>query len=290
MTNPVVVGIDGSHGAYAALGWAVQDAVRRGLPLRIVHVREPWKSEHPVGAGGGGRSLTERSERLLAGAEERVRQRAPRLEVTTAHLVGAVVERLRTESETADTVVVGSRGLGGFAGLVLGSVGLALAGHAHGPVVVVRAPELPAAGGGEVVAGFDGSADAEAALEYAMEQAAARGARLRVVYARHTVVLAPQAVGYGPLPAGALADEAAEVGRRLPLWRDKYPEVEVVESAVSGHPVPVLAAASRTAVLLAIGSRGLGGFAASVLGSTCHGVIHRAHCPVAVVRAPWRRS
>ncbi|WP_162795190.1 universal stress protein, partial [Nonomuraea lactucae] len=143
---------------------------------------------------------------------------------------------------------------------------------------------------GEVVAGFDGSADAEAALDYALEQAVARGARLRVVYVQQTPVLAPQAAGYGPLLAGAVENEAADIRQRLAPWRDKHPGVDLAESVVPGHPVPVLADASRSAALVVIGSRGLGGFAAAVLGSVCHGLLHRAHCPVAVVRAPWRRS
>ncbi|WP_336206765.1 universal stress protein [Nonomuraea sp. LPB2021202275-12-8] len=281
MTGFVVVGVDGSEPSGAALDWAADDAARRGLGLRLVHVRAPWAAEHPL--TGDHESRTEQCERLLAAASARARDRSPGLVAMTALVTGAVVERLRSESETADTVVVGSRGLGGFAGLVLGSVGLGLAGHAHCPLVVVRGPARSPQG--EVVVGFDGSSDAEAAVEYALRQAGARGARLRAVHARPYPVLAAHPTGYGPLPP---EDHGAELRQRLLSLGARHPDVEVVESVVRGHPVPALADASREADLVVLGSRGLGGFASAVLGSVSHAVLHRAHCPVAVV--PARRS
>ncbi|WP_162795213.1 universal stress protein, partial [Nonomuraea lactucae] len=138
MSSPIVVAIDGSDPANAALDWAADDAARRGRDLRIVNVLPPWAAEQPIDTADDDATLAERRELMLTAAADRARWRHPSLDVTTAHLTGAVIERLRTESESADTLVVGSRGLGGFAGLVLGSVGLALAGHARGPVVIVR--------------------------------------------------------------------------------------------------------------------------------------------------------
>ena len=277
MSRHVVAGVDGSAGAGAALDWAAADAGRRGLALRLVFVREPWVPEHPVFTGH--QPLTEEAERLLEEAAGRARERVSGLEVSTAMVTGAVVERLRTESETADTVVVGSRGLGGFAGLVLGSTGLGLAGHAHGPVVVVRG--RAGARHDEVVVGYDGSDDAECALEYALEQAQARGARLRVVHGVQLPVGYPHPVGFGPLPPAGLEED---LPKRLRPWLERYPGVRCVQSVVPGHPVPALASASRAADLVVVGSRGLGGFSTVLLGSVSHGVLHRAHCPVAIVR------
>ncbi|MFG1947106.1 universal stress protein [Nonomuraea sp. NPDC048826] len=277
MSRHVVAGVDGSEQAGLALDWAAADAGRRGKALRVVYVREPWIPEHPLSQGG--ESLTEQARLLLERSARRAREQAPGLEVSTAVVTGAVVERLRTESETADTVVVGSRGLGGFAGLVLGSTGLGLAGHGPGPVVIVRGPAR--GGHDEVVVGYDGSDDADCAVEYAMEQARARGARLRVVYGKRLPAGSPHPVGFGPLPPEGIEDDFP---RRLRPWLEKYPEVEAVQVVVAGHPVPALAAASRTADLVVVGTRGLGGFATTMLGSVSHGVLHRAHCPVAVVR------
>ncbi|MFI7445995.1 universal stress protein [Nonomuraea sp. NPDC049714] len=277
MSRFVVVGVDGSKAAAVALDWAVDDAARRGLVLRVVLVRQPWAAEHPRSADY--ESRTEQCHRLLDAAADRARARSPGLETTTALVTGAVVERLRTESETADTVVIGSRGLGGFAGLVLGSAGLGLAGHTHGPLVIVRGPAH--ASYGEVVVGFDGSSGSDAAIAYALEQARARRARLHAVYGRPYPMTAPHPAGFGPLPPDAL-----DLEERLSSWRERYPELEVVGSVVPGHPAPVLADASRGADLVVLGSRGLGGLAAAVLGSVSHAVLHRAHCPVAVIPTP----
>ncbi|WP_228011241.1 universal stress protein [Nonomuraea phyllanthi] len=284
MDAAIVVGVDGSPTAWSALTWAAEDAERRGLPLRIVHVREPWLAEHPLGASGERETLTQRCGRLLAGSAARARECAPGSRISTAIVTGAVIERLKTESETADTVVVGSRGFGGFAGLVLGSVGLGLAGYAQSPVVVVR--RLPSDGAGEIVVGYDGSPCADMALEYALAQAAARRSRLRVLHGQRYPVVSPHPVGYGPLPI----DEVPDIGQRLIAWREKYPDIELIASMIRDHPVPALAAASRDADLVVVGARGLGGFTSAMLGSVSHGILHRSHCPVAVVGALRRRS
>ncbi|GAA4507683.1 MULTISPECIES: universal stress protein [Nonomuraea] len=283
MGRHVVAGVDGSDSAALALDWAAADAGRRGLALRVVYVREPWAGEWVTSEGYD--SLTVQVERLLERSAARARERARDLEVTTAMVTGAVVERLRTETETADTVVIGSRGLGGFAGLVLGSTGLGLANQAHGPVVVVRGHYRVSHD--EVVVGYDGSVDAECAVEYAMEQAQARGARLRVLHAKHQPVSYPHPAGFGPVPPPGIEDE---IPQRLRPWLDKYPRVRSVQTVVSKHPVPALAAASRTADLVVVGTRGMSGFTSTMLGSVSHGVLHHAHCPVAVVRPREARS
>ncbi|MEV4015978.1 universal stress protein [Nonomuraea angiospora] len=106
-SRAVVVGVDGSRTAWSALAWAADDAGRRELPLRIVHVREPWLTEHPLSASSDKETLTERCDRLLANAADRAHELAPGVRTSTALVIGAVIERLRSESETADTVVVG---------------------------------------------------------------------------------------------------------------------------------------------------------------------------------------
>ncbi|MFC4114108.1 universal stress protein [Nonomuraea zeae] len=285
MTRTIVVGIDGSPASYAALDWAADDAARRRLGVRIVHVRGPWTAEHSLTAAGDHQTLTEQCDAMLRAAASRAQQRRPGLEVTTALGVGAVAERLKHEARSADTVALGSRGLGRVSGQVLGSVGPALTGQLSCPLVIVHEPAQQPYG--EVVAGFDGSADAEAALEYALEQAQARDARLRVLYGLQAPVQTPHPVGYGPIPNGITEQE---IEQRLTTWRQKYPEVEMVVSVLAGNPVTVLARASRQADLVVVGSRGLGGFASAVLGSVSRGILRRARCPVAVIRRPDRTS
>ncbi|TLP60874.1 universal stress protein [Microbispora triticiradicis] len=285
MTGLVVAAVDGSKPATAALEWAADDARRRGAALRIVHVREPWAHQYPFHAVEGfADSYGEFCEGVLAAAAERARQVAPDLEVTTELAEGTVVETLRAASAGADALVVGSRGTGGFSGLVLGSVGLGLTGHAPVPVVVVRRPHRDEYH--EVVVGFDGSPHSEAALEFAFEEARARRARVHAVYAWEAPIFSPFATGYIATMREAFEEESRSARLRLAPWREKHPDVPLVESAVFGHPVPALAEASLVADLVVVGSRGLGGVRGALLGSVSHAVLHRAHCPVAVVRPP----
>jgi nucleotide-binding universal stress UspA family protein len=175
MTGHIVVGVDGSKAAQAAGAWAADDARRRDLALRIVHVCEQQPAEHATGY----------CTNTLAFARDQARELADGVPVTTELLAGNVVDRLLAESETADSVVLGSRGIGEFTGLLVGSVSLAVAGHAAGTVVIVRDP-----GGARhdrVVVGYDDSEHAEAALEYAVEHARAHGARVDVLHAWRTL-------------------------------------------------------------------------------------------------------
>lgn len=172
MGGRIVVGVDGSAPATAAVEWAAADARRRGLALRLVHVCEQWASA--VGS-------TEYCSGVLEAAAERARSLAPDADVSTGMLSGGVIDALVGESALAESMVLGSRGLGGFAGMVLGSVSMAVAGHAACPVVVVRGTAVVQHG--QVVVGYDGSEHSQAAMRYAVEQARARDAQLHVVYA-----------------------------------------------------------------------------------------------------------
>ncbi|MBX6384571.1 MAG: universal stress protein [Microbispora sp.] len=283
MSREIVVGVDGSKPATAALEWAAEDARRRGTALRIVHVREPWAHTYPFHAiEGFAQSYSEFCEGVLAAAADRAREIAPGVEITTDLAEGTVVETLRARSVGAAALVVGSRGMGGFSGLILGSVGLGLAGHTEVPVVVVRKPQRNKYH--EVVVGFDGSLHSEAALEFAFEEARVRRGRVHAVYAWEMPVLSPFAVGYGAALEEIFDNERRAARLRLAPWRDKHPDVPLVETAVCGHPVPALADASLVADLVVVGSRGLGGVRGALIGSVSHAVLHRAHCPVAVVR------
>ncbi len=290
MSGSIVAAVDGSEQALAAVDWAVDDALRRGAALKIVHVREPWANEYPFhGVAGFSESLSDHCEGVLARARERAigraggREEAPGLTVTTGLVTGTVVERLTDESERADLVVVGSRGMGGFAGLVLGSVGLGLAARAAVPLVVVRGTRREPYD--EIVVGFDGSPHSESAVEFAFEEAGLRGARVRAVHAWRPPVFGPPMAGYGAVMTEISEAEAESFRRRLAPWRERHPDVPLAESVVCGHPITVLAEASRTADLVVVGTRGVGEVKGALLGSVSHGVLHRAHCPIAIVRA-----
>ncbi|HEX4815458.1 MAG TPA: universal stress protein [Nonomuraea sp.] len=279
----IIVGVDGSVPSRAAVEWAANDAFRMRMPLRIVHaVDRDWYQvgKYPIPMVPD--ALLREGRRILREAEALVHERQPTVEVTTQDVEGTPGMVLREQAKDAAELVVGSRGLGGFASALLGSVSMHVAGHVHAPVVVVRGELRPAHG--EVVAGVDDSPECEPALAYAFQQAKLRGATLRVVHAWQ-------------LPVHAFAPEAAydmdEVRRaqhqvvrdRVEAARKDYPQVTVIEDTVSAHPVDALVEASGRADLLAVGSHGRGAVGSMLLGSVSHGVLHHARCPVAVVRA-----
>ncbi|MEO3811614.1 universal stress protein [Sphaerisporangium sp. B11E5] len=277
----VVVGVDGSPASLAAVVWATDDAVRSGASLRVVFVlnRDPYQiTRFDPGLGD---QLARGAERVLEEAERAARARDRDVAVTTRVLEGRPSEVLRSQAAEAAELVVGTRGMGGFARLVVGSVSMHVAGHAPGPVVVV--PQTAFAPKGEVVAGVDDTPECLPALAYAFEQAARRGATLRALHAWEPPVY-PFAPDIAYDAEQTRTDRQTAVAGLLAKGRAEYPGVRVIEDVRRGHPVEALAAASERADLLVIGSHGRGALTAAVLGSVSRGVLHHAKCPVAVVR------
>ncbi|MFF0775221.1 universal stress protein [Nonomuraea wenchangensis] len=278
----IVVGVDGSVAARAAVEWAAADALRVREPLRIVHAvdRTPYQiGRFPTPVLPD--ALLREGRRILDEAVALVRERQPHAEVETREVEGAPAVVLREEAEGASEIVVGGRGLGGFAGALLGSVSIHVAGHVRCPVVVVRAARQPACG--EIVVGVDDSPECRPALAYAFRQAELRGAKLRAVHAWQLPVhaFAPE-IAYD-------VDEIREaqhqlVAAALESFRAEHPAVEIIEETHSGHPVDVLTAAGAQADLVVVGSHGRGAMGSALLGSVSRGVLHHARCAVAVVR------
>jgi nucleotide-binding universal stress UspA family protein len=182
----VVVGVDGSESALPAVRWAAREALRRGTPLRIVHVCHLAPVRHPRQISPPPEyqaALLEQGRHWLTEATEAARHAAPDGVVTTDLRDGVPGDVLVAESKTAQLLVLGSRGLGGFASLLVGSVAVAVTAHAHCPVVVTHAgiadgvpPET-----GHILVGLDGSDLSDAAMTFADEAAAARGVSLVAV-------------------------------------------------------------------------------------------------------------
>ncbi|HEY8474456.1 MAG TPA: universal stress protein [Natronosporangium sp.] len=282
MAAHILVGYDGSEAAKAALAWAEDEAARRRLPIRLVYVYEWAATVVPVPIGAGWADDAVRRE-ATAVVNEAVAGTRPDVEVTGAVVDGAIVPTLRQLSEQAELLVLGERGLGGFTGLLAGSVAVGVATHAACPVVVVRGSGAATA---PVVVGVDDAADAAQAVGFGFDQAAARGVELVVVRAWQPPPV-PWRSDLRPLVYDA--DELAAAERRLAAdaaasWREKYPEVPVQIRLMPGSPAHALITASADAQLVVVGSRGRGGFRGLLLGSVARQLIHHAHCPVAVVR------
>jgi nucleotide-binding universal stress UspA family protein len=286
--RPVVVGVDGSGSAYRAVEWAAAEAVRRGAELRLVRAFSWTTSERPIRDGGRVAQYRDELLKIARGQVARAARIAadvrPEVETTTQVAIGAPIEVLGSEARRAQLLVLGDRGLGGLAGLLLGSVAVGLAAHGACPVVIVRG-ERGGAGNEEspVVVGIDDSSISEAALAFAFDAAAARGVGLVVVHA-----WSPTAIDDALAPVmdwdAATAEEDALLAERLAGWERKHPEVAVRRTVVRNGAVRSLVAASREAQLVVVGSRGRGNATGLLLGSVSHGVLHASHCPVAIVR------
>ncbi|MET9883837.1 universal stress protein [Streptomyces sp. NPDC006430] len=289
MSRPVAVGVDGSPEAVAAATWAAGEAVLRGTKLRIVYAAQ---SPGPATAQSG--SFEARShwaEDLLAEAVTAVRRERPSLEIESRHRSGHPFEVLADEASEAGLLVLGSRGLGGVGGFLLGSVGMATISATERPVVLVRAPERPDAADGalpagparDVVVGADLDQFFAPLLDFAFQEAVLRGDRVLVLY------------GWSIMPvvrdASALVAAEREMGpgvaRRLTEalkpWRHKFPSIEVAERTPIGGPARLLLRAADNADLVVVGRRVRKGSLGAHVGSVTHALIHHCPAPVAVI-------
>ena len=287
-SGPVVVALDGSDESKAAVGWAADAARRRGSPLWLVHAMDFGHADLAV------REFPEMALAIRRGAEEMLDDEMAEagtsvgdIEIRTVLEDGDPSTVLLRQAAHAILVVLGSRGRGGFAGMVLGSTSLKVAMHAPCPVVVLRSAAADASAGpsaGRIVVGSDGSPHSARAVGLAFEEADLRGVGVTAV----RTWLAPD-IDVDATPAHeweqAEKDEKARLTEDLLSWRTRFPKVDVVEKTVRGAPAATLIDESEGAEMLVVGSHGRGGFGGLVLGSVSHAALHHAHCPVAVARS-----
>jgi nucleotide-binding universal stress UspA family protein len=285
VTAPVVVGVDGSPCSLDAVDLAAREAVLRGRPLRVVYAFIWPYLGVPLGPPAMGPpdgGLFNEAQRIVDTALARARTAAPTVQVTGATITGDAAAVLIEQSRTAALVVVGDRGLGGFTGLLVGSVAVQLAEHGSGPVLVARGRTAPT---GDVLVGVDGSPANDPAIGFAFEEAALRDCALTAL---HTWS-GPASTGPGDmLPLvydvpEVEGDEARVLAEALAGWHDKFPDVVVRRRLVLGRVRPALVEATQHAQLIVVGTRGRGGFTGLLLGSVSQAVLHHAGCPVAVV-------
>jgi Universal stress protein UspA and related nucleotide-binding proteins len=287
--NAVIVGLDRSDPGRAAVEYAADLANRRHLPLRLLHAFEPsqYADRTTIGWREDVVALRRNSaQRLVDDTLEVLGILYPDLDVSAALHFGSATDMLIKASKDAHTVVLGSRGAGGFADLVIGSTTLHVTAHAKCPVIAVPGPPYAAVPRHGVVVGVDGSQLSEAAIGYAFEAASDVGEKLTAVHAwydpAHTGVGVMMPLGYDPTMAAR--EERLVMAESMAGWQEKFPDVEVEHLVVLGHPVPSLVSRATHARLLVVGSRGRSAVHSLVLGSVSHGVLHHATGPVAVVR------
>jgi nucleotide-binding universal stress UspA family protein len=285
-SNAIIAGTDGSEVSMRAVEWAAREAVARGRPLWIVSVPvlpRLWQRTPPGRRDAVAELVCTAADQALAAAAERAAEIEPGLSVRTSRLSGRPAEALAGAAAHSALLVVGSRGAGGFAALVIGSVSRHVAFTAACPVVVVR--EETTAAHQRVVVGV-GDFDRVAALGFAFEEASRRKASLQVIHAWEVFMPSPLLSGIGGRRGGTLevtSEATAWVAAQMAPWRQKYPDVEVLEDVVNGSPGHVLVGASARADLVVLG-RGNPRDAGSLwTGTVTHAVLNHAHSPIAVV-------
>lgn len=272
----VLVGSDGSAAGKAAVDHAARIAMRDHIPLEILHAyQHPYGYYSMLGAVypvSESEEWRKTASEYLAAEAERVRKEFPDVPEVRAMLVqGGAALLLIDHSHSAVITVVGARGAGGFAQLMLGSVSAQVAAHAHGVVEIVHEDDTEREGA-PVVVGYDGSDESALALRFAVGEAVARGVMLSVVRF------------YDPAFDHAAERAGEAVTAVAALLTSEHPGLKVEARAIPGENAAYgLASLSREAGLTVVGSRGHGGFAGLLLGSVSQGLLHHANGPVAVV-------
>lgn len=292
MRRFLVVGIDDPDQSAAPLEWAAAEAARRRLPLRLLHTQprmlSGFLSEYELMR----RELRDAGERLLATAVDRVAALAPDVEVQpVVELDQLPAEALLASAADAELLVLGSRGRSAIGDVLASSATSGVLKRAPCPVVVVRPPRDGVTGPptGPVVVGVDGSELSVGAVALAFREASLWETSLVAVHAWSAPsVTASELAAYGLSEPDTVEPtrqvHAALLSESLAGWREKHPDVQVVESLVRGHPSQALIDASADARLLVTGTRGRGGFAGMLLGSVSSAALHHAHCPVMISR------
>ena len=281
----IVVGVDGSETAAAALRWAVREADLHGRRVVAVlswgfldqHHAEEGVTFDPEYDEAKARAALDAYVQAAVGPDTAAQvERHTPCDLPAPALVAA--------SADAALLVVGARGLGGFKGLLLGSVSQHCLHHARCPIAIVRDEPAPAEEPERIVVGVDGSDTGTRALRWAVAEAKARGAVLEVLHSWHL----PYASGY-PYTVVAFDPALFEDAARHTLDG----AVAAVDTTGLAHPVRTILAegspagnlleAGTGAALIVCGTRGLGGFKGLLLGSVSHQLAQHATGPVVLV-------
>ncbi|MCX4238726.1 universal stress protein [Streptomyces sp. NPDC020707] len=300
MLRHVTAGVDGSVESLATAHWAAREAVRRGAPLRLVHAWQ-WHPRPPASVPMGN-SEHEWAQATLNQVVGSVRAAHPDLHIDSRLVSDSPVGALLASPDETELLVLGSRGLGGLAGFMVGSVSQRVVARSVRPVVLVRAgraaadehsttpggkepsPQTHGTSNRDVVLGLDVRHPCDELIEFGFEAARLQGAALRVVHA-FSVPSADGADLHAVTGAGAevLAAQERAVVAALRPWCAKYPEISVTETVSEGRPAAALAHASSEARLVVVGRKIRASHLGTHIGPVAHAVLHHANCPVAVV-------
>ncbi|MDT7783396.1 MAG: hypothetical protein QOF58_1815 [Pseudonocardiales bacterium] len=281
----IVVGIDGSIGAQAAVRWALEEAATRQAAVRLICAYRLMPGFYQAPGVYADYALDvervrQAAAKVVEDALADAARTAPDVQVSGDTVDDGPVPALVEASEAASLLVLGSRQRSALGATVLGSVSGAAAARAHCPAIVLRGPAGLAGEQAEVVVGVDGSPASQALLEFAFDHASRRRAPLRAVLCWHPDVFASML--WRPEPPAPTRVEAW-LAETIAGWQEKYPDVDVRSGVVREHPAVGLVSEAATAQLLVVGNRGRHALAGTLLGSVSQAVLHHATCPVAVL-------
>ncbi|MBO8194390.1 universal stress protein [Streptomyces oryzae] len=280
----VVVGVDGSPHSLRALDRAADEAVRRGSELEVLCGGVPSRRSPYPETEADRERMRQAAKEVAGDAAERIRSRVPGLTVVATGVSEPAADALIHRSRTAELTVVGTRGHGGFRGLLLGSVSLRLASHAAGPVMVVRGePPESGAAPGETVVGLKWEGATEP-VEFAFQSARRSGSPLWVSHCWIYPMLPGVALRLSPKEPSTETKRAEQfLEDTLRPFRERYPEVQLGAEQHQGQAAEHLIKLSEGADLVVLGVRRQQRRLGLQLGPVVHAVLHHAKSSVVLV-------
>jgi nucleotide-binding universal stress UspA family protein len=285
----IVVGVDGSTASTAAVRWAARSAAMRDIGLTIVHGSPPVVPESSLVEWTGPtpsevmRAQEEQAQRLIDDAAKTANDTAGGLHIQAKAIAAAPVPVLLELSNDAQIVVVGRRGRSSLAGVLLGSVSIAMIHRARCPVAVIHdeSPADAASMDAPVLVGIDGSPASELATAIAFDEASWRGVEVVALHAAYD----SDPFGIHQLEWADVEPKAHEaLAERLAGWQERYPDVRVRRVVVFDRPAHHLIEQAKTAQVVVVGTRGRGEFTGLLLGSVSAAVVQATRTPVIVAR------
>jgi nucleotide-binding universal stress UspA family protein len=285
MQPAITVGLDGSPESLAAARWAADEAEKRGLTLRLLHAW-PLLAPEPTGVPA---EVDQNywAKRLVHTARAELQARHPGLSIV-GNLVAEDAQNALLQAATeSEMMVLGSRGLEPVESYFLGDVSMPVVARAERPVVLVRAEsrsEVPTAPASRVVVALKLHGSSDELLDFAFHTAAARGVPLLAVHGRSVPLHARVPWGLDhDVTEEMTRDAQKQLSQALRSWREKYPQVDVMDSIRLASPAKAVVRAAGDAALLVVGRRAHRHGLAPHLGPVTQAAIHHGRCPVAVV-------
>jgi nucleotide-binding universal stress UspA family protein len=282
--KPVLVAVDGSAHNLSAVGWAADEAARTGRALLLLTATNDFLPPIPHFSVDDSFEFDGRIEALVKTLRDRLGTSHSGTQILTTVRPGTPIAAILEAEEDADVVVLGKRGLGAFARLIVGSTSIAVAGRSRLPAVIVPDTwDQQTHVNTPLVVGLDTDHYDDRVLRYAFERAEQLSVPLVAVHAWET----------HPVFTASQADQEAWAARAVDALEDllapsrkEFPEVDLRIKQRHAHPAMALLdeSESRNAQMIVLGrhtpSEHRGGFA---IGSVTRAVLHYAECPVAVV-------